>query len=120
MTMLYVPRALARTIRRAMSTFPAVLVTGARQTGKTTLLRTEFGASHQYLSLERPDVRARALADPVAFLNEAGSPLILDEIQYLPGLRHHIKESSDTGRSPGRWRTTGTASLGALNRVAGS
>ena len=66
--MRYVPRALTQTIRRAMSTFPAVLVTGARQTGKTTLLRTEFGDSHQYLSLERPDVRARALADPVAFL----------------------------------------------------
>jgi len=69
----YVPRALTRTIRRAMSTFPAVLVTGARQTGKTTLLRTEFGRSHQYLSLERPDVRARALADPVAFLSDDGS-----------------------------------------------
>ena len=78
----YVPRALAQTIRRAMSTFPAVLITGARQTGKTTLLRTEFGDAYRYLSLERPDVRARALADPVAFLNEAGTPLILDEIQY--------------------------------------
>ncbi len=66
----YVPRVLAQTIRRAMSTFPAVLVTGARQTGKTTLLRTEFGDAYRYLSLERPDVRARALADPVAFLNE--------------------------------------------------
>lgn len=39
----YVPRALTQTIRRAMSTVPAVLVTGARQTGKTTLLRTEWG-----------------------------------------------------------------------------
>ena len=43
----YVPRALAATIRRAMRTFPAVLVTGPRQTGKTTLLREEFGASHR-------------------------------------------------------------------------
>ena len=49
-----------------MSTFPAVLVIGARQTGKTTLLRMEFGNSHQYLSLERPDVRARALTGPPA------------------------------------------------------
>lgn len=72
--MRYVSRALTQTIRRAMSTFPAVLITGARQTGKTTLLRTEFGDSHQYLSLERPDVRARALADPVAFLQEADPP----------------------------------------------
>lgn len=45
--MTYVPRAIASTIRRAMRTFPAVLVTGPRQTGKTTLLRKEFGASHR-------------------------------------------------------------------------
>ena len=95
----YVPRALAQTIRRAMSTFPAVLITGARQTGKTTLLRTEFGDAYRYLSLERPDVRARALADPVAFLNEAGTPLILDEIQYTPALLHYIKDRIDVDRS---------------------
>jgi predicted AAA+ superfamily ATPase len=53
-SMRYVPRALTQTIRRAMSTFPAVLVTGARQTGKTTLLRTEFGDSHQYLFTAAP------------------------------------------------------------------
>jgi predicted AAA+ superfamily ATPase len=82
----YVPRVLTQTMRRAMSTFPAVLVSGARQTGKTTLLRTEFGDAYRYLSLERPDVRARALADPVPFLNEASAPLMLDEIQYAPRL----------------------------------
>lgn len=82
----YIPRALGRTIRRAIATFPAVLVTGARQTGKTTLLREEFGHTHRYISLERPDVRQRALADPVAFLESAGPPVILDEIQYAPQL----------------------------------
>jgi predicted AAA+ superfamily ATPase len=67
--MRYIPRTLASTIHRAITTlhraittFPAVLVTGARQTGKTTLLHTEFGDVYQYCSLERPDVRARALA----------------------------------------------------------
>lgn len=47
----YIPRALIQTIRRAMTTFPAVLITGARQTGKTTLLRTEFSDTHRYVSL---------------------------------------------------------------------
>ena len=89
--MRYIPRFLVQTIRRAMATFPAVLVSGARQTGKTTLLRTEFGNSHQYLSLERPDVRARALADPVTFFDhEAQPPVILDEIQYAPELLHYM------------------------------
>ncbi len=70
----YLKRHLTQTILRAAATFPAVLITGARQTGKTTLLRREFGASHRYLSLERPDIRARAQADPIAFLAEASTP----------------------------------------------
>jgi predicted AAA+ superfamily ATPase len=114
----YVPRILAQTIRRAMSTFPAVLVTGARQTGKTTLLRTEFGDTYHYLSLERPDVRARALADPVAFLDEAGAPLILDEIQYAPTLLHYIKDRIDMDRSPGRWLMTGSQSFALMHGVS--
>ena len=114
----YVPRVLTQTIRRAMSTFPAVLVTGARQTGKTTLLRTEFGDAYRYLSLERPDVRARALADPVAFLNEAGAPLILDEIQYAPALLHYIKDRIDADRSPGRWLMTGSQSFALMHGVS--
>jgi hypothetical protein len=101
-----------------MSTFPAVLVTGARQTGKTTLLRTEFGDFYRYLSLERPDMRARALADPVAFLNEAGAPLILDEIQYAPALLHYIKDRIDADRSPGRWLMTGSQSFALMHGVS--
>jgi predicted AAA+ superfamily ATPase len=116
--MFYIPRALAHTIRRAMTTFPAVLVTGARQTGKTTLLRTEFGDAYQYCSLERPDVRARALADPVAFLNEAGSPLLLDEIHYTPELLHYIKDRIDSDRSPGRWLMTGSQSFALMHGVS--
>lgn len=116
--MRYIPRALSVTIRRAMSTFPAVLITGARQTGKTTLLRSEFGESHHYLSLERPDVRARALADPVAFLAEAGSPLILDEIQYAPELLHYIKDRIDTDRTAGRWLLTGSQNFALMRGLS--
>jgi predicted AAA+ superfamily ATPase len=115
--MRYVPRALTQTVRRAMATFPAVLITGARQTGKTTLLRTEFGDTHHYLSLERPDIRARALADPVAFLQEAGIPLILDEIQYVPELLHYIKEDIDADRTPGRWLLTGSQNFALMQGV---
>ena len=104
----YVARALEGTIRRAMRTFPAVLVTGARQTGKTTLLRERFGATHRYVSLERPDVRRRALDDPVAFLREAAGPVILDEIQYAPELLHYVKELIDEDRRAGAWLLTGS------------
>lgn len=96
----YIQRYLTNIIRKAMVSFPAVLVTGARQTGKTTLLRTEFGASHDYVSLERPDIRNRALADPVGFFARTPGPLILDKIQYAPELLHYIKELIDTRRRP--------------------
>lgn len=107
----YVPRRLTETIGRALRTFPAVLVTGPRQSGKTTLLRAEFGSSHGYVSLERPDVRARALADPVSFLAEHPAPLILDEIQYAPDLLHYIKERIDRDRRPGHWLLSGSQSF---------
>ena len=114
----YLERHLTPTVHRAAATFPAVLVTGARQTGKTTLLRREFGGSHRYLSLERPDVRARAQADPVAFLAEAAPPAILDEIQYAPDLLHYVKDDIDANRSPGRWLLTGSQSLALMQGLS--
>lgn len=114
----YLKRHLTQTIVRAAATFPAVLVTGARQTGKTTLLRREFGASHRYLSLERPDIRARAQADPIAFLAEAAPPAILDEIQYAPDLLHYIKEDIDANRFPGRWLLTGSQHFALMHGLS--
>lgn len=116
----YLPRGLARTLRRAMTTFPAVLVTGARQTGKTTLLREELRQTHAYVSLERPDVRLRALADPVSFLDEAGAPVILDEIQYAPALLHYIKDRIDMNRTPGQWALTGSQNFALMRGVSQS
>jgi predicted AAA+ superfamily ATPase len=114
----YIPRTLTQTIRRAMTTFPAVLITGARQTGKTTLLRTEFSDTHRYVSLERPDVRARALADPVAFLAEAGTQLMLDEIRCAPELLHYIKDQIDEDRAPGRYLMTGSQNFALMQGVS--
>ncbi len=114
----YIQRYLTHTIRKAMVSFPAVLVTGARQTGKTTLLRTEFGASHDYVSLERPDIRNRALADLVGFFAQTSGPLILDEIQYAPELLHYIKELIDARRKPGQWLLTGSQSFSLMQGVS--
>ena len=114
----YVPRALASTIRRAMRTFPAVLVTGPRQTGKTTLLREEFGASHRYVSLELPSVRDIVREDPTGFLADAGPRIILDEIQYTPQLLHHVKEDIDANREPGRWLLTGSQDFALMRGVS--
>ena len=117
--MRYRPRRLAATLKRALRTFPAALVTGARQSGKTTLLRNEL-ARYRYLSLERPDARARALADPEGFLNDAGAPLVLDEIQYAPVLLHNIKERIDADRRPGRYVLTGSQTFPLMRGVSQS
>lgn len=116
--MTYVPRGLAATIRRAARTFPVVLVTGSRQAGKTTLLREEFGRGRGYVSLERPDVRERALADPVAFLEDHEPPLILDEVQHAPELLPWIKDAVDQDRRPGRWLLTGSQSFPLMRGVS--
>jgi uncharacterized protein len=115
----YRPRRLAVTLKRALRTFPAALVTGARQSGKTTLLQNEL-SRHRYLSLERPDGRARALSDPEGFLNEAGVPFVLDEIQYAPVLLHHIKDRSDADRRPGRFVLIGSQSFALMKGVSQS
>lgn len=116
--MKYVPRRLTATIERARDTFPAILVTGARQSGKTTLLREEYGGSHSYVSLERPEVRARAEADPVSFLAENRPPVIFDEIQAVPELLHYVKEQIDEDRTPGDWLLTGSQSFGLMQGVS--
>jgi predicted AAA+ superfamily ATPase len=116
----YAPRHLAAAVRRALRTFPAVLVTGARQTGKTTLLRHEFGGRYDYVSLERPDTRARALADPQAFLDEYRGRLIIDEIQRAPILLHYLKDRIDDDRSPGRWLLTGSQTFALMKGVSQS
>jgi len=115
--MVYIPRGLAATVRKALRTFPVVLVTGARQAGKTTLLRKEFGQRHRYVSMERPDMRERALADPVAFLEDHPAPLILDEVQHAPELLPWIKDAVDRDRRPGRWLLTGSQSFPLMTGV---
>jgi len=95
-----------------------VLVTGARQAGKTTLLREEFGKRHRYVSLERLDIRESALADPVAFLEDHPTPIILDEVQHAPELLAWIKDAVDRDRRPGRWLLTGSQSFPLMRGVS--
>ena len=89
----YIPRALEPVLRKAAAQFPGVVLTGPRQSGKTTLLKHCFGAKAGYVSLEPPDIRASAAADPRGFLEMHPAPVIFDEVQYAPDLLPYIKES---------------------------
>lgn len=105
-----------------MGVFPAVVVIGARQTGKTTLVQGIPGlGGRPYLTLDDPELRDQARTDPASLL--ARSPeLILDEVQRAPDLLIAIKREidSDRPRRPGRYLMTGFANLLLMERVAES
>ncbi len=108
----YIERSIEPILRKAISQFPAVILTGPRQAGKTTLLQKLLKSSHSYISLESPDIRAAAIADPRGFLDLNPSPIIFDEIQYAPELLFYIKEKIDKDRSNyGQYILTGSQNL---------
>ena len=113
-------RALAKTILEASRTFPAIVLTGPRQSGKTTLLKMLFSKTHTFVSLEDPDIRMRAKDDPVAFLNQYKAPIILDEIQYLPELLPYIKTKIDEKRKAGQWLFTGLQNFVLMHGITQS
>ena len=77
------------------SQFSAVVLTGPRQSGNSTILQHLFGRRYHYVSLELPNVRASAEKDP--------PPVIFDEAQYAPDLLPYIKEKSDADRHRSGW-----------------
>lgn len=92
--MRYVLRKLADVAMDAARHFPALVLTGPRRSGKTTLLRNLFPAS-QYVLLEDPDVQVRVRSDPRAFLEALRPPVVFDEIQNTPELLDYVRTLID-------------------------
>jgi len=117
----YIPRSLEPVLIRAAREFPVIVLTGPRQSGKTTLLKRLFAEKCRYVSMEPPDVQAAAASDPRGFLDMNQPPVILDEVQYAPNLLPYIKERVDAQRDEtGQYLLTGSQNLLLMERVTES
>ena len=114
----YKKRGLERKFNHLNTFFKAILVTGARQTGKTTMLRhLAEGQNRTYVSLD--DIQARALAknDPVLFFQTYKPPVIIDEVQYAPDLFPQIKIMCDATEETGLFWLTGSQQFDMMKNV---
>jgi predicted AAA+ superfamily ATPase len=117
--MRYVARELAGRLLRLLREFPAVLVYGPRQAGKSTLVRATC-PGYRHLDLERPADLGLLEADLEGFLNANPRRLAIDEAQRMPALFTALRHAIDSGRGPGRFVHTGSASPGLIRGVSES
>ena len=114
----FIDRQLATTLRDAARYFSVICLTGPRQSGKSTLTCRLFEEYHR-VSLENPDIRMSAAADPMAFLNQTNGGLIIDEIQRLPMLLEYIQSIVDA-HPERRFVLTGSSNFMLLKNVTES
>lgn len=120
----YIHRYIEPHIAALSKAFPVVLVTGARQVGKTTLLQYLSARTprlkRQYVSMDEFEIRALAKNDPSLFLEQYPPPLIIDEIQYAPQLLPYIKAMVDKHRRMGEYWLTGSQQFHLMRHVSES
>ena len=117
---MYIRRTLESHFRDASTQFPVMLVTGARQVGKTTFLQQLCESNRTYVSLDDPRVRELAQSDPALFMQRFPGPVLFDEIQYAPGLLPYIKLAVDQDRQLGRFWLTGSQQFHLMREVSES
>lgn len=118
---MYITRNIEETINRISNQFKVLLLTGARQVGKTTLLKHLARDSRRtYVTLDDLAVRSLALSDPALFLQRYMPPLLIDEIQYAPQLLSYIKIYADNGAKNGDIWLTGSQRLPLMQGVTES
>lgn len=118
-----VPRHAQRAVEVALTDTRVVVVLGARQVGKSTLLEqiaSVEGAGREVLTFDSQPVRAAATADPAGFIGTLRTPVALDEIQRVPELMTEIKLRVDRNKTPGQFLVTGSANLLEMKQVKDS
>jgi len=117
---MYLKRTLENSIKKATKTFPVVLVSGARQVGKTTVLKASEAQERTYVTLDNPLLRDFAKTDPELFLERYSTPLLIDEIQYAPELLPYIKMIVDERKENGLYWLTGSQQFHLMQNVSES
>ena len=118
-----VARHAQRAVEAALADTRVVVVLGARQVGKSTLLEqvaAAEGASREVLTLDNQAVRSAATIDPAGFIATLGTPVAIDEIQRVPELMTEIKLRVDRDKTPGQFAITGSANLLEMKQVKDS
>ena len=114
-----ISRDVAPLLQRVASQYPVITLTGPRQSGKTTLARTQF-PHLAYTSLEDPDQRRFAIEDPRGFLAQRSQGAVLDEIQRAPELLSYLQGMVDDDPRPGRFILTGSHQFELMTQVSQS
>jgi predicted AAA+ superfamily ATPase len=117
---MWIPREIEPRLLRSARTRPVVVLTGARQTGKTSTFRRLF-PHHEFVSLDLPTEAEQAEKEPQTFLQRHPVPVIIDEVQYAPGLFRYLKVAVDaTRRRNGQFLLTGSQKFTLMKSVSES
>ncbi len=119
-TSMYLERSVTGRLKSLFASFPVVVLAGARQVGKSTLLQHVLGEVADSVVFDPVVDVANARSDPELFLDNFPPPLILDEIQYAPELVPAVKRRVDRNRQPGQYVLTGSQQWGVLRSTAES
>jgi uncharacterized protein len=117
---MWIPRDLEARLKRSARTRPVIVLTGARQTGKTSTLLRLF-PDYGFVSLDLPTEAEQAEKEPARFLQRHPPPVIVDEVQYAPGLFRHLKTAIDAHRNRnGQFLLTGSQKFTLMKSVSES
>lgn len=115
----YIPRLLTGKLKTFLEHFPSVVIVGARQVGKSTLLKHLF-PNYSYVLFDPFEDVENARQDPDLFLDNKTLPLILDEVQYAPEVVSAIKRRIDRNKVPGQYILTGSQQWGVMKQMTES
>ena len=117
---MYKTRHIESIIEKVANQFPILLLSGPRQVGKTTVLRHTGHGKYDEISFDDPMIRQQVNEDPGLFLKNNRPPLLLDEVQYVPGIFPYLKMQVDRDRKDGDYLMTGSQAFSLMKNVTES